>query len=160
MFRRLMPLLVLLPAYLWGGGLERAVLGGSARRVLGRSEARTILRLDRQAHAKVMPRQLARPKTVFRYTSKQRAAQEVRRGIPAGSHMTATGGPGRPVLASTATTRYGLLTVPQARETVRLPKGFPVRHNHVTKGARGYGELTSPKRVPPRAIRSVVPLRR
>jgi hypothetical protein len=48
---------------------------------------------------------------------------------------------------------------PAVRETVTLPKGFPVRPNKVVAGEAGYGELTSSERIPGDAIRKVVPIR-
>ena len=77
---------------------------------------------------------------------------------PHGSHMTALARRGRPMSAQQAKQYYGLLQKPSVRETIQLPKGFPVRHSHATNAARGVRELTSPKRVPPEAIKRVLSL--
>jgi hypothetical protein len=55
--------------------------------------------------------------------------------------------------------RYGLPAKPQIRETIRIPKGTPLRFNRVIAGGRGVGELTSPKRMASKAIVKTVPLR-
>jgi hypothetical protein len=55
--------------------------------------------------------------------------------------------------------RYGLPGQPEVRETIRLPKGHPVRRNKALGGGPGQEEWTSPRRVPPEAIRKVVPIR-
>jgi hypothetical protein len=118
-----------------------------------------ILKLDAMRH-RVPAKPLAQPRVVHRYTTLTRAQQEVRQGIAPGRHMTATARPGRPLSAQAAKEYYGLLRKPSARETIQLPKGFPVRHSHATNAARGVRELTSPQRVPPEAIKKVVPLAR
>ncbi len=107
---------------------------------------------DRKTKAKPLPGD----RTVFRYTTKERAKKERRDGISRGSHMTSTGGPGRPLSATKAKQRYGLRQKPEVRETVRLHRGQKVRRNRTLGGAPGVGEVTSPKRVP---VEKVVPLR-
>ncbi len=157
-----------------GGGLSKAASRGAARSV-GRLFHRTApkpamrmqrtlklrMRQDRVRDLRTRPRGLARSRTVFRYSSLSRARFEARHGIPSGSHMTATGGPGRPVTGWHAQRRYGLPRRPHARETIRLQRGFSVRHNKVKGGAPGQGELLAGRghRVPPSAIHRVVPLK-
>jgi hypothetical protein len=138
-------------------------------RAVGRGVAKGAAKALRQAPGEILRRDLLRdrvtrvrplPKdrTVFRYTSKQRATQELRRGIGPGSHMTARGGPGRPLGSAEAKRRYGLPQEPQARETIRLSSGQGIRSNRAIGGKRGVGELTSPERLEG-AIKRVVPLR-
>lgn len=135
-------------------GLSRGLFRRSA---VSRSRAGLLRRdLVRDRAAQVSP--LARQRTVFRYTSKARARTELRKGIPTGRHMTAFGGPGRPLSPMTARTRYGLLRRPSVRETIRLPKGQPVRFTKTIGGRPGVGELTSSKRLPFGTITRVVPL--
>jgi hypothetical protein len=138
-------------------GAERGVARGSAR--AARSSAlRRLLRRDMAAHSRARLRPLEQPRTVFRFTSQGQAQRELRRGIAPGHHMTSSGGPGRPLGATSAMKRFGLLRKPQVRETVRLPKGNMVRLNKVVGGGRGVGEATSPKRIPSGSIKRVVPL--
>lgn len=59
--------------------------------------------LARDRETKAKP--LSRDRTVFRYTSKDRAKAELQKGIPPRSHMTASGGPGRPLSAKKAQDR-------------------------------------------------------
>jgi len=146
--------ILLLPGDLWASPARRAVT-----RAAGRAMRERILRLDAMRH-RVPVKPLARPRVVHRYTTLTRARQEMRRGIEPGRHMTATARRGRPMSAERAKTYYGLLRKPTVRETIQLPKGFPVRHSHATNAARGVRELTSPQRVPPEAIKKVVPLSR
>jgi len=147
--------LVLLPEFVCAAPLGRAVARAASRRAM---RAR-LLKLDALRH-RVPVRPLLRPRTVHRYTTMTRAQGELRHGIVPGSHMTALARRGRPMSAQQAKQYYGLLGKPSVRETIQLPKGFPVRHSHATNAARGVRELTSPKRVPPEAIKRVVPLPR
>jgi hypothetical protein len=155
------------------GSVGRALARGVARRATGRvagraasgapraitrQEASRILRLDARNH-RAPAKPLARPLTVQRYTMAGRAASEMKRGIPPGRHMTASARPGPPLNPQAAQRRYGILgKAPQVRETIRLPKGFPVRSGKVQHGMPGVGEKTSPQRVPPKYL-SATPLR-
>lgn len=149
----------LLPLIVEAGGLGRAAARGawrsSTRKVWGRSAAQA-MRRDLVRDSAIKARPLARQRTVFRYTSKARARTELRRGIAPGRHMSSNGGPGRPLSRVAAQKRYGLPRRPQVRETIRLPKGQPVRAAKALGGRPGVGELTSPKRLWPRAITNVV----
>ncbi len=143
-----------------GRGAERSVM-----RSVGRSEAKAAERATVRAFSKDAARdastaakRLSRPKTVFRYVPAKTAKHEMGLGIPARTHMTAVGGPGRPMGAGKAMGRYGLNRRPGVRETVRLPKRFPVRFNRAVLGEPGVGELTSPKRIPGKAIVKAVRL--
>lgn len=148
-----------LPLPVEAGGLGRAAARGawrsSTKKLWGRSAAR-VMRRDLARDSAIKARPLARSRTVFRYTSKARASTELRRGILPGRHLTAKGGPGRPLGAAAAQRRYGLLGRPQVRETIRLPKGQPIRSAKALGGRPGVGELTSPKRLLPTAITNVV----
>jgi hypothetical protein len=157
--RKLLALLtsafLLLPQLTWAAPLSRAAARAASRRAM-RAQ---VFKLDARRH-RVPVRPLPQARTVHRYTTKTRAQQELRHGIPPGSHMTALARRGRPVSAQQAKQYYGLLQKPSVRETIQLPKGFPVRHSHATNAERGVRELTSPKRVPPEAIKKVTPLAR
>lgn len=180
MLRRCSCLLVLLCAVITRAectGVSRAVARGAARglarsgsRSATRSVARStgkqavkraaqIQRKDLWNHRHTPVRPLSGPRTVFRYTTPNRARAEVRSGIAPGRHMTATASSGRPLSPLSAKRRFGLHNAPTVRETVVLPKGFPVRHNKVPGGTPGVGEVTSSRSVPPSVIRKVVPLR-
>ncbi len=148
----------MLPLTAEAGGLGKAAARGawrSSARLWRRSPAQ-IMRRDLVRDRAIAARPLARPRTVFRWTTKQRAAVELRRGISPGLHMTSNGGPGRPLSRVAAQDRYGLLRRPQVRETIRLPKGQPVRAAKALGGRPGVGELTSPKRLSPTTITNVV----
>ncbi len=139
-------------------GLGRAAARGawrSSARVFRRSPGQ-IMRRDLARDGAIKARPLARPRTVFRYTSKARARTELRRGIAPGRHMTSNGGPGRPLSRVAAQQRYGLLRRPQVRETIRLPQGQLVRSAKALGGRPGVGELTSTRRLSPTAISNVV----
>ena len=154
--RRLLAILIaacLLSELTWAAPLSRAAARAASRRAM---RAR-LLKLDALRH-RVPVRPLPRPRTVHRYTTMTRAQEELRHGIAPGRHMTALARRGRPMSAQQAKQYYGLFRKPTVRETIQLPKGFPVRHSHATNAARGVRELTSPKRVPPEAIKRVVPL--
>lgn len=137
---------------------------------MGQALSRGAARGAHRAGEQVLKRDVARDRTtrvtpahgtqrVFRYTTKARARVERRTGIAPGSHMTARGTAGRPLSARHAQRRYGLPEKPEVRETISLPKGHPVRRNRALGGQPGVGEVTSTKRVPPKAIEKVVPLR-
>jgi hypothetical protein len=144
------------------GGLGRAAARGLSRGLVRRSTISRsrlpLLRRDLARDHAIKARPLARPRTVFRYTSKARARTELRRGIAPGRHMTSYGGRGRPLGAVAAQRRYGLPRQPQVRETIHLPKGVPVRSAKAVGGGPGVGELTSSKRLPSGAITRVLPL--
>lgn len=144
------------------GGLGRAAARGLSRGLFRRSavsrSGSTLLRRDLVRDRAIKARPLSRQRTVFRYTSKTQATAELRKGILPGRHMTPHGGPGRPLRSATAMTRYGLPRHPGARETIRLPKGQPIRSAKAVGGGPGVGELTSSKRLPSGAIARVVPL--
>ncbi len=149
----------LIAAQAEAGGLGKAAARGLSRGLFRRSTISgsrpALLRRDLVRDRAIVPRPLTRQRTVFRYTSRKQAAVEARRGIPPGRHLTSTGGPGRPLSRVTAQKRYGLPRRPQVRETIRLPKGYPVRTAKVVGGRPGVGELTSPKRLSPTAITNV-----
>lgn len=139
--------------------LPQSAEAGGAARALGRAAIARVWKRDLTRDLATPPKPLARPRTVWRYTTRDRAAQEARAGVPPGSHMTAGVTPGRPPTAASAQQRYGLLKAPpEVRETIVLPKGHPVRANKALGGKPGVGELTSPARVPPEAIRRTVQL--
>jgi hypothetical protein len=117
-----------------------------------------ILRRDLLRDKVTKARPLAAERRVFRYTTRDRARQEIRRGITPPSHMTSRASRGRPLSREKARSRYGLTARPQVRETVRLPKGQPVRTNKSLGGSPGVGEITSSKSIPPKAIERVTPL--
>lgn len=145
-----------------GGSLARSVFRGTmkgATRAFRRGPGQ-ILRRDLLRDRATRVRPLARNRTVFRYTTKKQARQELRRGIRPGSHTTSRAVPGRPPGPGLAQRRYGLPRQPQVRETIHLPKGHPVRLNKALGGRPGTGEITSTKPLSPKAIRKVVPLGR
>jgi hypothetical protein len=140
-----------------GLGLSPALEAGSLGKVIARSAIKKILRRDLARDAATVAKPLAKPRTVYRYTSGTRAAREAQQGLAPDSHMTSVARPGRPLSAEAAQRRYGLPSKPEVRETLRL-EGQPVRHNKVLGGERGYGEITSPEKIPSESIRRIVPL--
>ncbi len=126
----------------------------------GRSNASRIWQQDLRNHKTVRAKPLLSPRTVNRYTSRAQADRELKSGLAPNSHMTPNSHLGRALAAPKAQTRYGLPRSPQVRETILLPKGTLLRHNKAAAAGRGIGELTSPRRVPPSAIKKVIPLKR
>ena len=59
---------------------------------------------------------------------------------------------GRPLSAKTAKKRFGLAAHPEAKMTILLPKGLPVKKNKVIGGKPGFGEITSPAHLPRETI--------
>ena len=102
---------------------------------------------------------LERDARVYRYTNKEDAAKLRRDGVPPRTHMTSRGGPGRPPPAGAAQRREGLQTKPEARVTITVPAGTPVKKNRVMGGEPGRGEMTATKQLPPSAVEKPVPLR-
>lgn len=144
--------------------LEAQAARGASRGVargVTRSVARSWSQLWRREAARdaaTITRPLAGPRTVYRYTTAQRARRDLAAGLAPGTHMTSRGGAGRPLSPDAAMRRLGLPTRPEVRETIVLPSGTLVRQNKVWRGQRGIGELTSPERLPPSVIRRVVQL--
>jgi hypothetical protein len=149
--------MLLSPVSAGASGVGKSLARSAGRRVLGRSSSSIRLR-DARNHALAKAKPLSSPRSVNRFTGRAQAQRELRTGIAPNRHMTATAPAGRPLSQPNAQRRFGLPRQPQVRETIRLPKGFPVRHNHAVSAGRGVAELTSPKRVPPTAIRKVRPL--
>ena len=125
---------------------------------LSRSVMKKLFRQEAARDVATVAKPLVKPRTVYRYTSSERAVQEVKQGLAAHRHMTSVARPGRPLSSEAAQRRYGLLDKPDVRETIRLPQGFSVRHNKVLGGKAGLGEITSSQVLPSNAIRKIVPL--
>jgi hypothetical protein len=136
---------------------ERSAVRSTERQAVRRATG--IQRKDLWNHIHTPTRPLPTPRTVYRYTSPRQVRRELHSGIAPESHMTATAPAGRPPSPATAVKKYGLPNAPRVRETVQLPRGFPVRHNKVPGGRQGIGEITSPRTVPRTAIKKVTPLR-
>lgn len=149
---------VLLLAYLVVAlSLTPSAEAGGIGKIFGQSVMKRIMRTDLLRDRATIAKVLAKPRTVFRYTSQKQAAFEVKYGLQPGTHMTSTGGPGRPLSAKAAQKRFGLASPPEMRETLRL-ENQAVKHNKVLAGSPGYGELTSPQRIPSSAVRRIVSL--
>ncbi|MFH2124124.1 MAG: hypothetical protein ABIJ50_11670 [Pseudomonadota bacterium] len=97
---------------------------------------------------------LAQKKSVYRYhPSVAQARQEIRQGVPGGSHLTASSSRvGRPIGGATAQSRLGLAQQPAARTTVTLPAGIKVKQGKVLGGQAGYGEIVPVRRVKPKYV--------
>ncbi len=147
------------PLLIFGLCGYQPVEGASKEGTAGKSGPPRIAKRDATRDAKTPAKPLKRNTVVTRYTNRELAAKERREGIPPGKHMTAPAGPGRPLGPKEAQRRYGLAKAPDAREMIELPKGQSVRRNKVIGGKPGEGEITSPGRVPPGAIKRVTPLR-
>lgn len=135
-------------------GTSRGIVRGATRSV-SRAWSR-LLRREAARDATTAAKPLTASRTVYRYTTAQRARREATRGLPPGTHMTSRGGPGRPLSPEVAMPRYGLPIRPEVRETILLPSGTLVRRNKVWRGRPGVGELTSPRRMRPSVIRRVL----
>jgi hypothetical protein len=129
-----------------------------AMRSLERGRLRNITRLDLLNHERARVAPITNPRAVFRFTTRDKALNELRQGIAPNHHMTAYAGPGRPLSADSAMRRFGLPIKPQVRETIIIPSRQPIRLNKVVGGAAGVGEVTSTRRLPPEVIRRLVPL--
>ncbi len=131
---------------------------GQASKTIARRAWRRLLARDAARDAATKAKPLAKPERVWRYTTKKDAAEAARHGLAPGKHMTPATSPGRLPNPASAQQRYGLPREPEVRMTIDLPKGQPIRRNSVLGGAPGAGEITSPKPIPPRSIRSITPL--
>ncbi len=146
------------------GAGGRQVERSAARRLLGGgpkvAESRTVFEKDMWRDLTTRVTRLPAPRTVFRYMSAEEARLVRSRGIPAGKHFTATGGPGRPMSGTRAAQRYGLRAIPSHRPSVQLPAGTRVKMNKVLGGAPGVGELRVMDSVKAGQVRSPVRLQR
>lgn len=128
----------------------RAVAGKAAQRSAARPVGRLLLR-DATRDAATAARPLSRPRIFHRYVPAGGLRRELRTGIPAGRHMAPVR-QGAPMSSRAARIRYGLPKAPRYRETLRLDKGTPVKHNRALGGSPGFGEALSTQRLPPQAI--------
>jgi hypothetical protein len=132
------------------GGLGKAITTAAVKKAFRRDLAR-----DMATAAKPLPKD----RMVWRYTTRNQAKLETKRGLAAHTHMTSRVHPGRPLSAQGAQRKFGLPAMPQVRETIRLPKGHPARFNKALRGTPGVGEVTSPTRISRDAIVRVDPIR-
>jgi hypothetical protein len=142
--------------------LNRQVVRSLDRRTvrsLERSRLHDLTRRDLLIHKYTRPVPVTNPRGVFRFTTRDRALSDLRRGIAPNRHMTSHVSPGRQLSADSAVRRFGLLRLPEVRETILIPRGQPIRSNKVVGGAPGVGEVTSTRRLPPKAIKHLVPIR-
>ncbi len=133
------------------GGVGKAISNAAMKKVLRRDLAR-----DMSTAAKPLPRD----KVVWRYTNRRQLSIESSRGLSPNTHMTSRIQRGRPLTAQTAQSRYGLAKQPTFRETIRIPRGQPVRLNKALGGKPGVGEATSPTRISSNAIIRMDPVRK
>lgn len=143
----------------FGPRLFRRALPGGSGQAARKQTIRKAFAWERARDLRTPVRDLYWNRTAFRYTTRHQARIEAKKGLAPSRHMTARAKPGAPLSGMNAQRRYGLPRRPQVRETIRLQRGFGVRSNKAIGGRPGFGELTSPHRVPPSAIRRVVPLR-
>jgi hypothetical protein len=139
------------------------ILAQSAERRGARSASRSFLstlRRDLLRDRATPARSLVKDRSVFRYTTKERARLETSAGLSEGTHFTSHSASGRPLSAASAQRRLGLPTRPTVREKVVLRKGTRVRLNKALGGKRGYGEISLAQHAPPTDVRRVVRLRR
>lgn len=142
--------------------VERGSLGSfpakQSLRSLERSRLRNVTRLDLLNHERSRIISAPTSRQVFRFTTRARALRETKLGVGPGRHMSANAGPGRPLSAQSAKRRFGLPQKPEVRETIRIPRGQPIRLSPVAGGLPGVREITSPKRLPPAAVIKLVPV--
>lgn len=131
------------------------VRSASTRKDYNKIEARDIAR-DNKTQAKP----LEQNRTVYRYTSKENAKAAQKKGLHANSHMTSGVSKGRPLTSEKAQKRFGLENPPDTRLTIKIPKGHPVKKNKVIGGEAGWGEITSPKKIPAKQVIEVKPVNR
>lgn len=120
-----------------------------------KSNYKKVLAHDAARDKKTVAKPLEKSRTVRRYTSAKNARTAKKNGVPAGSHMTSRTPKGRPISAKTARKRYGLNNKPEARITIQIPKGQPVKKNKVIGGKPGWGEITSTKPIQPKDVKRV-----
>ncbi len=123
--------------------------GASLAKGFARSAMSKLLKRDLVRDAASVAKPLAKPRHVWRYTSRRQAATDARQGLAPGRHMTARVTRGRSPSSQAARRRYGLPLGPEVRETWHLPAGMPARFAKVLRGAPGMGEITSTMRLPP-----------
>jgi len=134
----------------------------AARRAATKSAAkieadriRSAYQRDLLRDAKSPVKILDKDRLVHRYTTKEQAAREAKRGIGAGSHTTSTTDLGRPS-ATSAAQKYGLAGKPEVRTTWRIPQGTHVKINKTIGGKPGMGEINLPNGLAPESrIKSI-----
>lgn len=148
-----------LPNASWGSSVGRAAVRG-AEKSLARGLRRPANRLgafdalrDRKSHLSALRGQ----RSVDRYTSFGTAKSELKFGLPADRHMTIFSSR-RPLTASNAKVRLGLPKRPDVVERIQIPKGTSLHFNKVVGGKAGYGEITSPSRLPKSSINRILTL--
>lgn len=147
---------------------ERSALRSTERAALSKADGATIRAtgnadrvavLDRARDATTAARALDEPRLAFRYVGDRKLQRELIGGFPAGTHFTASAGPGRPLSPLGARLRLGLPARPSWRISAELPPGQPVRFNKVIGGNKpGLGEVTLARPMSWTQVRRVVPV--
>jgi len=161
--RRLVALFIcgglLLPANASASDFGRAAVRG-AERSLARGLRRNPVRLrefdavrDRKSSLSI----LKSGRSVDRYTSLKKANSELKHGIAPNRHMTSFSSR-KPLTANNAAIRLGLSKKPEVVERIEIPKGTSLHFNKVVGGKPGYGEITSPARLPRTFVRRILTL--
>ncbi len=120
---------------------------------------KAIFARDRKMHSVTPAKPAPRDRIVERYTTMKQAQHERKYGLAKDSHMTSRVHHGRPYSAETARNRLGIAGRVDAKETIRIPKGQPLRNNKALGGAPGVGETSSPKPLPKEAVLDVKAIR-
>lgn len=140
---------------------SRALARAVERRAVARfsvREALALVRRDAARDGRLPVRELAKKVTTHRYVSGKNLFRELNEGLRAGSHTTSRAVSGRLPSALTAQRKLGLPSVPGWRLKIEWPKGWPVRKGKVLGGGRGVGEMTSPRALPPSAVKGAIRL--
>jgi hypothetical protein len=158
------------PAAAEAGGFGRLLGHGGAKAPVTKAAAQharpkpaapsSTFQQDLKNHRNAPVHPLQKDRTVFRYTTKGQARDGQRKGLSPGAHMTARGGPGRPLTPEHAQSRYALPRKPDTRITVHLKDGQPVRSNKIAGAPdQRYREITSPARTPRSDVAGLTPLK-
>jgi len=134
------------------------VIAGNAKKTLAKRAWKRLWSRDITRDNATATKRLDNSRRVWRYTTRDEANKAATEGLKANRHMTSRTNPGRPLSATSAKDRYGLPKKPEVRMMLEIPKNHPIRKNKVIGGNPGYGEITSPKGLPPSAVKNYIHL--
>lgn len=127
-------------------------------KLFGSKDFKAIYARDRKIHTMTPAKPSPRDRIVERYTTMKQAQHERKYGLAKNVHMTSGVHHGHPYSAEGARKRFGIAGPVDARETIRIPKGYPTRNNKAQGGGRGIGETSSSKALPKEAVLDVKPI--
>lgn len=150
---------ILAVVFIGGQGLGMAADAKASPKLTAEQQRKARADADHRRDNRLTPKDIGRPTTYYRYTTKKQAEKDMRNGLPWHTHMTAPAKAGRPLSPANAKKAYVLDRKPTVRETIVMPKGQPIRKAQVIGSPSKRVETSSTKKAPPGVVTKVTLLK-